>query len=331
MGPLVYTSGSPTAPCAVCRARYPSFNGAAGLHQRKQPVEDAAPGVGRASMGPLVYTSGSFRDIVENRDELEVLQWGRWFTPAEAFPDTEITRRALEASMGPLVYTSGSWVGGNELSARQKLQWGRWFTPAEAETVTPNRAGPHSCFNGAAGLHQRKPLAKSSGQVAYSPLQWGRWFTPAEARHDGVCPHFWPTASMGPLVYTSGSRPPCSGPCGGCSSFNGAAGLHQRKLWLARVVRGQDEAMLQWGRWFTPAEAYRCPVCLTTMTTASMGPLVYTSGSSAPSGWYSVSCSSFNGAAGLHQRKRGWLSANDVRRLELQWGRWFTPAEATSW
>ena len=60
MGPLVYTSGSDGGLDALLVDRH-------------------------ASLGPLVYTSGS--DIFAARPRLRhvLLQWGRWFTPAEAW------------------------------------------------------------------------------------------------------------------------------------------------------------------------------------------------------------------------------------------------------
>ena len=133
--------------------------------------------------------------------------------------------------MGPLVYTSGN------LDTEQ------------------GRAVYSGSFNGAAGLHQRKPTPTGLVVTTPAPLQWGRWFTPAETRSAGSC-------------RTRSS-----------TCFNGAAGLHQRKLGQLR----QDLGPLAF---------------------ASMGPLVYTSGNEAVIYHESVSVISFNGAAGLHQRKR---------------------------
>ena len=86
------------------------------------------------------------------------------------------------------------------------------------------------------------------------------------------------TASMGPLVYTSGNSASLASGSDRSGSFNGAAGLHQRKL-VGVAVDGVDVDPLQWGRWFTPAE--------TPTATAR-----------------NHNRASFNGAAGLHQRKR---------------------------
>ena len=183
-------------------------------------------------MGPLVYTSGS--DARRRHGaRARRLQWGRWFTPAEATRWLDMMLSPHVASMGPLVYTSGS--AGLQAA-------GYW---------------PAGCFNGAAGLHQRKPVqARRSGRTA-EELQWGRWFTPAEASGAAGHPAQPVGASMGPLVYTSGSsasRPPTPPRSSG---FNGAAGLHQRKPGH-RPGRRRDRLA------------------------ASMGPLVYTSGSPVP-------------------------------------------------
>ena len=108
------------------------FNGAAGSHQRKgvrvkwRGLEEV-----HASMGPLVLTSGR-------------QDGGLW------------TRWCRFASMGPLVLTSGRLL---ELLGRDvgqpALQWGRWFSPAEGG-LPRCLCTSASCFNGAAGSHQRK-------------------------------------------------------------------------------------------------------------------------------------------------------------------------------
>ena len=90
--------------------------------------------------------------------------------------------RGVLASMGPLVYTSGSF----------------------GCLSTVRSCSPR--FNGAAGLHQRKPAVVLPMVRVRSP------------------------ASMGPLVYTSGSEHVEAMAKVGGLSFNGAAGLHQRKL-----------------------------------------------------------------------------------------------------
>ena len=58
MGPLVYTSGNCTH--AVGSA-----------------------GSDNPSMGPLVYTSGNLAERIGVSVPEAILQWGRWFTPAE--------------------------------------------------------------------------------------------------------------------------------------------------------------------------------------------------------------------------------------------------------
>ena len=132
------------------------FNGAAGLHQRKRIDHAARRFSPRASMGPLVYTSG-------NRPYSALTSTAHaGFNGAAGLHQRKLPcagrwcRGPARASMGPLVYTSG-----NSESAR----------PALAANLG---------FNGAAGLHQRKPNPPDESRVAPGRLQWGRWFTPAE-------------------------------------------------------------------------------------------------------------------------------------------------------
>ena len=180
-------------------------------------------------MGPLVYTSGNAEERVRAL-LAEELQWGRWFTPAETGLALFAWVEASDASMGPLVYTSGNSI----------------------RTEAPPT--PSHSFNGAAGLHQRKPALPTRSRAPPMRLQWGRWFTPAET--DPSPPQAPPRAA----------------------SFNGAAGLHQRKPRRMGQQRPRRH-MLQWGRWFTPAETLRV---MAPGRVAGLG---------------------FNGAAGLHQRK----------------------------
>ena len=181
------------------------FNGAAGLHQRKPHRRtEHPPRPVRASMGPLVYTSGNLAAFPPFCQTWTSLQWGRWFTPAETRGAAAAGHCVGGASMGPLVYTSGNH--------RYRPAVGR------PEPCFNGAAGLHqrklgdmgidclcrSCFNGAAGLHQRKPAVCPPRRTGGSRLQWGRWFTPAETRMVVLCT--------------------------------------------------TDEDGLQWGRWFTPAE-----------------------------------------------------------------------------
>ena len=178
--------------------------------------------------------------------------------------------------MGPLVYTSGNCAECGAYLPPGSLQWGRWFTPAETER--PRRhAGSWKGFNGAAGLHQRKPSSRCAPTTSGPRLQWGRWFTPAETEYARLGGTPRGLASMGPLVYTSGN-----------------AATH--------VGQGPGGG-LQWGRWFTPAETALEKVFSPGDAAASMGPLVYTSGNLVGSSTSTPPAPGFNGAAGLHQRK----------------------------
>ena len=187
-----------------------------------------------------------------------LLQWGRWFTPAETRPPTAPP------------------------AAHCRLQWGRWFTPAETPPPGPSLAPLSSGFNGAAGLHQRKPMPRRPPRRPAPRFNGAAGLHQRKLRPEhGHSLQRLAFASMGPLVYTSGNRPgvPRGGRIDTC--FNGAAGLHQRKL----GVRPQH-----------------VPGVL-----ASMGPLVYTSGNTTDNRTDPRTKCSFNGAAGLHQRKRPFL------------------------
>ena len=166
-------------------------------------------------MGPLVYTSGN--------------------------PDDEANDSpSVSPSMGPLVYTSGNAENAVlDLRGSVALQWGRWFTPAETQGQPPLPGNRPLTFNGAAGLHQRKQSRRLPVRSSFAP------------------------PSMGPLVYTSGNRD-----------------------WLSGKPPGKN--CLQWGRWFTPAETIAC-AC-----------------------WPTCRASAFNGAAGLHQRKLGRPAAEGL-------------------
>ena len=290
------------------------FNGAAGLHQRKLPSAPWRPRRPWPLQWGRWFTPAETEECGQTfPSEHGLLQWGRWFTPAETALHHLAREPVDRPSMGPLVYTSGNHepVGG----------------PAGAEIP----------FNGAAGLHQRKPKANHASATAPATrLQWGRWFTPAE------------TGAILPLLRSGGAFNGAAGlhqrklaisPCGrlgvlrtfngaaglhqrkpgrACwggglpTTFNGAAGLHQRKPALrihptqgflpsmgplvytsGNLIYGPHtrpgSLSLQWGRWFTPAETGQASVLI--------GRFV----------------STFNGAAGLHQRKPG------MRRLAYSW------------
>ena len=107
-------------------------------------------------------------------------------------------------------------------------------------------------------------------------------------------------ASMGPLVYTSGrwARRPSPSP---------RRPRLQWGRWFTPAVgrpgglNSKRFMRLQWGRWFTPAVGWVPWLYGRPRRVASMGPLVYTSG-----------------------RHEAFVGGNQT--ATLQWGRWFTPA-----
>ena len=172
--------------CRWCRA--PRFNGAAGIHRRKQET-------GRGST-PTCWA----------------LQWGRRNSPAETRQEADgrrstywcfngaagIHRRKPQrstaqernrptASMGPPEFT-----GGNSVRAAPRLR-------------------PSPCFNGAAGIHRRKPawLQGVRNDPSYR-LQWGRRNSPAETPAPPVNAPRRTHASMGPPEFTGGNIWRCS-------------------------------------------------------------------------------------------------------------------------
>ena len=92
-----------------------------------------------ASMGPLVYTSGSPTRFPPSALGLYVASMGPLVYTSGSFTKQVVKAEAKPASMGPLVYTSGS----SELSGVpplvEMLQWGRWFTPAEASPIVAGK------------------------------------------------------------------------------------------------------------------------------------------------------------------------------------------------
>ena len=166
-------------------------------------------GMAKASMGPLVYTSGNACGAVGRAGD-HPLQWGRWFTPAETRDARPLLDAVVAASMGPLVYTSGNRTVG------------RCWGPGRCASMGPlvytsgNLAEP--AMARAAGFASMGPLVYTSGNMEHPEgwigsieLQWGRWFTPAETHPSRRIP-------------------------GEDRRFNGAAGLHQRKRGWRRPV-----------------------------------------------------------------------------------------------
>ena len=353
MGPPEFTGGNLLARAIRQSELLPGFNGAAGIHRRK---------------------------LYHRPQKLfmkKLLQWGRRNSPAETTAETELSDCSTNASMGPPEFTGGNlaaadafvgggavasmgppeFTGGNiarllKVSVSSVLQWGRRNSPAETRggrtchrrsgsrfngaagihrrkpgTVSAGRSrrllasmGPPEftggnpdiaaidcctikCFNGAAGIHRRKPTFRSLTPTRISALQWGRRNSPAETR------------SRRAVTVPVRTR------------FNGAAGIHRRKLnnncsgWKYLI-------MLQWGRRNSPAETLPTAPVPYRALPASMGPPEFTGGN-----FILFSCGErcsrrFNGAAGIHRRKRRTIqNLYDRCHWPLQWGRRNSPAE----
>ena len=188
MGPPEFTGGN-FRKHILGDMRLECFNGAAGIHRRK-PAQAAGEeeADGQASMGPPEFTGGNPNIRSGTYDQIPTLQWGRRNSPAETRPAHADRRCPPE------------------------LQWGRRNSPAEtglaAGAVRRRRRG----FNGAAGIHRRKPggmdpfhttglasmgppeftggNARLIGRVTEiaSVLQWGRRNSPAETWRPAPAP-----------------------------------------------------------------------------------------------------------------------------------------------
>ena len=158
MGPPEFTGGN-RRDAHERRGRGGGFNGAAGIHRRK-PVRKGReaphrPGCFNGAAG--IHRRKRTTDTPDS-SAIRMLQWGRRNSPAE---------------------TSSGWSGRSANASR--LQWGRRNSPAETYSPSDFAIAIRSCFNGAAGIHRRKPGSRG-----------GR----ADRRH---------VASMGPPEFTGGN------------------------------------------------------------------------------------------------------------------------------
>ena len=294
-------------PEAIDRAQAESvcFNGAAGIHRRKRPHEvwfdrnvrgsfNGAAGIHRRKLGCAGHdpaaggigfngAAGIHRRKPTTTHPLSTgppapLQWGRRNSPAE----TQGPRQGLawphQASMGPPEFTGGNVSGvSSDVIQENRLQWGRRNSPAETRchpaaapiaTSFNGAAGIHrrkpgssrrtgSCatvgFNGAAGIHRRKPCASQHGAAMGKKLQWGRRNSPAETRTRHPLSRAGEPASMGPPEFTGGNT-------------------------IRRLPRLIPHV-------------------------ASMGPPEFTGGNTPSSPGPAAAPGRFNGAAGIHRRK----------------------------
>ena len=258
------------------------FNGAAGIHRRKPRDRPTPPSRSpRASMGPPEFTGGNRMHMRPPAPQALPLQWGRRNSPAETGGALRRLRRWLWASMGPPEFTGGNgrraalgaagapvasmgppeFTGGNAhrraapVRIGPALQWGRRNSPAETYVCGPTRCA-HSCFNGAAGIHRRKPPTARS-----CPLR--------RPGFNGAAGIHRRKQAGGGGTYTDA-----------IVGFNGAAGIHRRKPSMpARWIR--HGLTLQWGRRNSPAETSIARARIGVRNLASMGPPEFTGGNAA--------------------------------------------------
>ena len=255
MGPPEFTGGNLRA---LTPTQYLSlrFNGAAGIHRRKlTDGKDESAGAAAASMGPPEFTGGNPARRPSRSPPSCLASMGPpEFTGGNGGGPQKREDLGLDASMGPPEFTGGNlFRKASDNSAINLLQWGRRNSPAETETGT--RPGLHTParFNGAAGIHRRKPGGDRS-----------------DPGHPGH-------ASMGPPEFTGGNVVDGGHRRRSAARFNGAAGIHRRKQvaenalaveligfnGAAGIHRRKPRspptsrslpAQLQWGRRNSPAE-----------------------------------------------------------------------------
>ena len=404
MGPPEFTGGNLGEEPDRCRWLR-CFNGAAGIHRRKQLQRLLVYGSERpASMGPPEFTGGNLFDLRVYPSLRRRLQWGRRNSPAETAHRGSGDPEGRSASMGPPEFTGGNPGARSAAPDRLGASMGPpEFTGGNQRHYQGNRARIGG-FNGAAGIHRRKRASPAEHDFPmFLRLQWGRRNSPAETlpihfQEQGV-----KHASMGPPEFTGGNfrfsratltgkswlqwgrrNSPAETPTSshillhGQARFNGAAGIHRRKpephqLDLRRRgTRFNGAAGIHRRKLpYHPrernhrAQASMGPPEFTggnpparpgggEPDCASMGPPEFTGGNTGSACTKHGCRTSFNGAAGIHRRKRTATSRSagggrgasmgppeftggNRRRKHhsiptqsgLQWGRRNSPAETT--
>ena len=181
MGPPEFTGGNPVDPITDTRALAVLQWG-----RRNSPAETAIAHHGadlgiRASMGPPEFTGGNRRRSGHPLRCAVMLQWGRRNSPAETSRRPEAGSSVEHASMGPPEFTGGNqrMIGGAREADPLASMGPPEFTGGNLldHGAAPDGAGR---FNGAAGIHRRKPCSAPGGSPPDCRLQWGRRNSPAE-------------------------------------------------------------------------------------------------------------------------------------------------------
>ena len=310
-----------------------------------------------ASMGPPEFTGGNWRPAPCWASATFLLQWGRRNSPAETLraPQPNTLRRV--ASMGPPEFTGGNgqpiaipWTrigcfnGAAGIHRRKHAFGGAWFSVAASASMGPpeftggneayerghvyrvvpsfngaagihrrklwrsagRAASPASCFNGAAGIHRRKH------QGGYAPfggrglLQWGRRNSPAETWGMGG-----ERERRAPKLQWGRRNSPA-------------------ETWGMGGERERRAPKLQWGRRNSPAETSAMPPAVGDGRPLQWGRRNSPAETGSPPADQERLPLRFNGAAGIHRRKRDKVLHYGTPLPPLQWGRRNSPAETVA-
>ena len=208
--------------------------------------------------------------------------------------------------MGPPEFT-----GGNARRHDESVCWHGYASMGPPEFTGGNSvpytsvSGRPQGFNGAAGIHRRKPVRRAAGgrpeaDASMGPPEFTGGNVSTSSPSDRSRLRFNGAAGIHRRKHVRAGRK--GGRPYGC--FNGAAGIHRRKQKIIFIFNSKI-IMLQWGRRNSPAEtcvargagrSYRVQ--------ASMGPPEFTGGNKRPSCRPRHRRRGFNGAAGIHRRKQ---------------------------
>ena len=223
------------------------------------------------------------------------------------------------------------------------------FQPRKARGWTTSGRPTAVRFNGAAAFQPRKGVRRAAVLVGVSASMGPRLFSRGR-RGFPACHGPADLASMGPRLFSRGRiihevvlppelprrfngaaafqprKSPCGTTCGSnWRGFNGAAAFQPRKLETASLSRYR-RGVLQWGRGFSAAEGPAGWIAGRGGHGASMGPRLFSRGSTGSPCGSPGRTARFNGAAAFQPRKEV-ASTCGLLPMELQWGRGFSAAE----
>src|SRR5262245_41811563 len=115
-------------------------------------------------MGPSAFTDGDHKQVAATKLIDLQLQWGRRRSPTETVKAKytgepikfELQWGRRRSPTETVATPSGGW-------AQVTLQWGRRRAPTETAPRARTAPAALRCFNGAVGVHRRRPVAAGSG------------------------------------------------------------------------------------------------------------------------------------------------------------------------